>query len=188
MKTPYPKTLIINPPLFNPLDRRRSEALGIAYIAAYLREKGFDIELLDANQKKTIDNDKIIDYVLDGEFDIVGISIIGPNVYKTMDIAKRIKHRNKDIKIVVGGHHASAAHQEILKDFPFVDFVVRGEGEVTFYELVKSLKEKTSLEKIPGISYRKISQIKFNPQRPLIRNLNELCKRPFAFGGIIRFE
>lgn len=185
MNMTYPKTLIINPPLFNPLDRRRSEALGIAYIAAFLREKGYGIELLDANQKETIHNDEIINYVLGGAFDIVGISVIGLNVYNSMDIAKRIKDKNRDIKIVAGGHHATSAHQEILRDFPFMDIVVRGEGERTFYELVRALKEKKPLEKILGISYRENGQIKVNPQRPLIMNLDEI---PFPARDLLPSE
>jgi len=183
--TAYPKTLIINPPLFNPLDRRRSEALGIAYIAAFLREKGYGIELLDANQKEIIKNDKIINYVLDGVFDIVGFSVIGLNVYNTMDIAKKIKEKNRNITIVAGGHHATAAHLEILRDFPFMDIVVRGEGERTFYELVRALKEKKSLEKILGISYREKGQVKVNPQRPLIRDLDEI---PFPARDLLSLE
>jgi len=185
MNMTYPKTLIINPPLFNPLDRRRSEALGIAYIAAFLREKGCGIELLDANQKETIENDKIINYVLDGAFDIVGISVIGLNVYNTMDIAKRIKDENQNIKIVAGGHHATCTHQEIVRDFPFMDIVVRGEGERTFYELVRALKEKKPLEKILGISYRENGQVKVHPQRPLIRDLDEI---PFPARGLLPSE
>jgi radical SAM superfamily enzyme YgiQ (UPF0313 family) len=185
MNTTYPKTLIINPPLFNPLDRRRSEALGIAYIASYLREKGYGIELLDANQKETIDKNKIINFVLDGVFDIVGISVIGLNVYNTMEIARRIKEKKSEITIVAGGHHATAAHQEILKDFPFMDIVVRGEGERTFFELVKALKEKKPLEKILGISYRENGEIKVNPQRPLIKNLDEI---PFPARDLLPSE
>lgn len=185
MKTTYPKTLIINPPLFNPLDRRRSEALGIAYIAAYLRKKGYGIELLDANQKETIKNDNIINFVLDGAFDIVGISVIGLNVYNTMEIARKIKEKNRNIIIVAGGHHATAAHQEILRDFPFMDIIVRGEGEKTFFELVRALKEKKPLENILGISYRENGQIKVNPQRPLIRDLDEI---PFPARDLLPSE
>jgi len=173
-KTTYPKALIINPPLFNPLDRRRSEALGIAYIAAYSREKGYGIELLDANEKEPIKNATIINYALDGAFEIVGFSVIGLNVYNTMEIARRIKEKNRNIIIVAGGHHATAAHQEILRDFPFIDIVVRGEGEITFYKLVKAFKEKKPLKNILGISYRENGQIIVNRQRPLIKNLDEI--------------
>ncbi len=185
MNTTYPKTLIINPPLFNPLDRRRSEALGIAYIAAYLREKGFGIELLDTNQKETIKNEEIINYVLEGAFDIVGISVIGLNVYNTMDIARQIKDKNRNIIVVAGGHHATAAHQEILREFPFMDVIVRGEGEITFFELVRAINEKKPLKNILGISYRENGQTRVNPQRPLINNLDEI---PFPARDLLPSE
>jgi len=174
MSTAYPKTLIINPPHSNPFDRRTGPALGIAYIAAFLREKGYYVELFDANQKYIINNDEIINHVLEGGFDIVGISVMALDFYSTMDLAKKMKNKRSDIKIVIGGHHPTATHKEILREFPFIDIVVRGEGEVTFYELVRALEEKSPLEKILGISYREGGRIKINPLRALIKNLDEI--------------
>ncbi len=172
--TEFPKILIINPPHSHPFDRRKGQALGIAYIASFLREKGYHIELLDSNQKETVTINEIVNLAHKGAFHIVGISVFGFDVYNSMEIAKKIKDNNQDVKIVIGGHHATATHLEILKVFPAIDIVVRGEGEKTFYELVKALKEKKPLKKILGISYRENGQIRVNPMRPLIKNLDEI--------------
>jgi len=75
-------------------------------------------------------------------------------------------------KIVVGGTATSFVDPKYFLDYG-VDFVVKGEGELTFYELIKSFEGKIPLSKIKGICYKTGSKIKINPQRPFI-NLEKL--------------
>jgi magnesium-protoporphyrin IX monomethyl ester (oxidative) cyclase len=78
------------------------------------------------------------------------------------EIAKRL-----GAFVVVGGYHASALPEEVLR-LPHVDAVVRGEGEEAFAELVRS----GSPEGIPGVSHRGNGGFVHNPQRPPIADLD----------------
>jgi len=100
--------------------------------------------------------------------DVVGISCcftIGINF--ALRIAKESKKQG--FAIVLGGWHPSFDYSEVLK-YPFVDVIVRGEGEITFRELVKN----RNLEEIKGISYKDNGNIINNIDRPLINDLNKL--------------
>ena len=100
--------------------------------------------------------------------DVVGISCcftIGINF--ALRIAKESKKQG--FAIVLGGWHPSFDYSEVLK-YPFVDVIVRGEGEITFRELMKN----RNLEEIKGISYKDNGNIINNADRPLINDLNKL--------------
>jgi radical SAM superfamily enzyme YgiQ (UPF0313 family) len=75
--------------------------------------------------------------------------------------------------IVVGGQHATAFPSHLLLKTP-ADFVVLGEGELAFGELLAALSCDKDYDSIAGISFRKEDKIVVNPQRPFIRDLDEL--------------
>ncbi|RLG22105.1 radical SAM protein [Methanosarcinales archaeon] len=98
--------------------------------------------------------------------DIVGISSMSFQIEDAFEIA----HISKEYgaKVVMGGYHPTLLPEHVLAN-PDVDFVVRGEGEKTFRELIISLeKSPEKLNSIPGISYRKNGEIVHNPRRPLL--------------------
>ncbi len=100
--------------------------------------------------------------------DIVGISCcftIGINF--ALRIAKESKKQG--YSTVLGGWHPSFVSSEVMK-YTFVDVIVRGEGEITFRELIQN----RNLEEIKGISYKDNGNIIDNPDRPLIKDLNKL--------------
>jgi anaerobic magnesium-protoporphyrin IX monomethyl ester cyclase len=73
------------------------------------------------------------------------------------------------VPIVLGGYHASLAHRAIAEDPEAgVDFIVRGEGEETFRELVDALSGRGDVSSIRGLSYRKDGVFVHNPDRPLL--------------------
>ncbi len=70
-------------------------------------------------------------------------------------VAKIVKNIFPDCHTVFGGHHPTAMPGKVMVS-PFVDFVLRGEGEVSMPLLANALKSGTSIEKIPGIVFRKL--------------------------------
>lgn len=90
-------------------------------------------------------------------------------------IARLVKRISKDIKIVLGGNHATTFVQTILTE-PSLDFIVRQEGEITFYELCKAiLSESNNFKDIRGLSFKDNNgDIIHNQGRELIKNLDEL--------------
>ena len=73
-------------------------------------------------------------------------------------------------KILVGGAHITQLDQLVLKYYPFVDIVVRMEGEESVLEIIKG----KDLDKIKGITFRKNGKIIRTPNRPLIKNIDQL--------------
>lgn len=141
--------------------------MGIAYIAAFLRENGISVDILDANAlalsfteiKQFIEGHKDIEYV--------GITAVTNTIEEAGEIAKLCC---PSIKVVVGGYHSSALPRQTLEEFPRVDIVVRGEGEITMLELVSG----KPLDQIRGISYRENHEIVDNPLREHISNVEVL--------------
>ena len=88
------------------------------------------------------------------------------------------------VKIVLGGPEVGPISSKYLKENPFIDVIVKEEGEVTFAELLKYYLGKGRLEQIQGISYRANGQVFENPDRPLIEELGEIPS-PYLEGILI---
>jgi radical SAM superfamily enzyme YgiQ (UPF0313 family) len=94
--------------------------------------------------------------------DVVGISsLFTPYYREALEVAARVKKRTSAM-VVMGGAHASAAPASLLRS-PHVDFVVRGEGEKPFVELLRSLKGQGQIENVPNVAYKKDGDFVFNP-------------------------
>lgn len=177
------KILLINPPVEEP-DKRCFPPLGLLYIASFIRKR-HDVSLIDANSRENLITSHTIETSALKGFDVIGISTVISNFRNAVKIAKRIKSLSPHTKVVLGGHHATATHEYILANFPEVDIVVRGEGEVTFLHLLNNLEKGESLKNILGISYRDGNSIRINPSRPLIKNLDVL---PFPARDLIKLD
>jgi radical SAM superfamily enzyme YgiQ (UPF0313 family) len=88
------------------------------------------------------------------------------------EVARQIKTKNKNIKIIMTGTHPSALPERTLKE-ETIDFVCEGEGPLTFISLLKVLKNGGNLKTVPGLWYREKNIIKFNPPAPLIDDLDK---------------
>lgn len=140
--------------------------LGICYIASYLRKKSrhivkiFDESIEDENLSKIV-----------GDFnpEIIGVSFTAISAKSAYKIAKKYK---KQITLVAGGPYATFCAKEVLNQG--FDFVVYGEGEKTFLQLINKLKKKRSLKFQKGIFYKNKNKIIKNPPQPLIKNLDSL--------------
>src|SRR3989344_8481815 len=155
------KILLINPPLEGNINSGLDNVkvpLGLAYIAAYARKHGFDdIKILDAKIQKNIKKineglwhfgmpyKDVESYIRDYNPDVVGIHS-AYTVYErdALRIAEIVKKINKKIIVIFGGAHVSADPGSVLKS-GFVDISVRGEGEITFYDILKHIESKKSL-------------------------------------------
>ena len=96
-------------------------------------------------------------------------------------IAEELKKLDPLLKIVFGGHNASCVDELTLLRFPFIDVIVRGEGEMTFPELVRAFEGQVPLASIDGITFRALDRIVRNPDRELIENLDSLPASDYRF-------
>jgi anaerobic magnesium-protoporphyrin IX monomethyl ester cyclase len=147
--------------------------LGMLYIATYLREEGIDVSIIDeAAQGNSLKD--TVDWVKKEDPDILGFSTCSSSGRKAALIAKRVKEENTDIVTVFGNFYATFNAERILRKYPFVDVIVRGEGEYTSLELATCLEKNGDLKKVLGINFRKNDQIISTPDRPLIKDVDAL--------------
>jgi anaerobic magnesium-protoporphyrin IX monomethyl ester cyclase len=147
--------------------------VGLGYLAAYLEHNGIHCQIIDGKLGE-FSLDQIIKKVAVKKPLIVGLSAMTPDIMPASKIAQHIKEEMPGTFVVLGGAHAIAMPGETLKEFPEIDFVVTGEGEETFVELVHSISGARNYHEIRGLGFREGEEIIINPPRDYIRNLDKL--------------
>ena len=207
------KVLLINPPwirFFGSSSFR--PPMGILHLAAYIKQElpnvGIDIYDADletglveyyspkmclSHHERYLSRIKSQDDPVWGEAeevirkfapDIVGISTMTATYMSSMQLSHIIKAINKNIKVVFGGKHATALPEYILSS-KTVDFVVFGEGELTFKELLLDFKHP---REILGLAYKgEDGKIYRNKLRPYIKDLSNL-PLPIFFSSISKYD
>lgn len=146
--------------------------IGLGYLASFLRESGYEVDIYDGTLYDAAEND-FLNKISDYQPDLIGISLFCRGHNKVKNLVSKIK-KTFTIPIVIGGPQASALPEYILWDFG-VGFVVIGEGELTMKNLVEEIEggyKKYDL--IDGLGYRDGNKIKINKRRSLISNLDSL--------------
>jgi anaerobic magnesium-protoporphyrin IX monomethyl ester cyclase len=147
--------------------------INLAYLAAVLEEKGYDLMVLDCPALQ-MNHEKLKAKLASFDPDIVGISTMTPTLPSAFLAARAAKEVCPNTKVVLGGLGATFLDEQILKAEPAVDFIVRGEGEQTMLELAQNPSDPKKLHKIDGVTFRGEKQIVRTPDRPVTQNLDEL--------------
>ncbi|HEY49673.1 MAG TPA: radical SAM protein [Dehalococcoidia bacterium] len=162
------RILLINPPY--PFTEFPIIPMGLLYLAAVLENRGYEVDVLDLLVSK-YSKDKIRGKLNEYQPDVVGVTSVTMNYPVASDILKFCKSVDKDILTIIGGPHVTFAPMETLNEAPWIDIVVRGEGEETLLDIVSG----KNLEYVDGIAFRSDdSEIKVTGERSLITNLDEL--------------
>jgi radical SAM superfamily enzyme YgiQ (UPF0313 family) len=118
--------------------------------------------------------DRCVETVLEGRPDVVALSAQCTTLPSALQIGRRLKQADPGLKIVLGGHNVSFADQRTLAAYPCVDAVVRGEGELTFRELVGAYAAGRNEEGIAGVTWRSHGLVRSNPDRALLEELDTI--------------
>ena len=133
--------------------------LGLLSIATYLSNNGHTVKIFD----RTVESGSM-KKVLDAfDPDIVGISAISSKSFLNAVRKARLAKKRK-IPVVLGGPTPSLI-PEVILDSGAVDYVVIGEGEITFLELVNALRDKKPVRDIKGLAYMENGKAVFTPER-----------------------
>ena len=99
--------------------------------------------------------------------DLVGLSVMTFQRKTAKRIIALLRTLKRDIQIVVGGYDPSMAPEAYTGNDCWIDFIVRGEGEITFRELVRAIENGIGYEHILGLSFRQGKCYQHNPDRPV---------------------
>jgi anaerobic magnesium-protoporphyrin IX monomethyl ester cyclase len=138
--------------------------LGILALATPLLRAGYEIRIIDSTitpdfQRRTIE--ELRDALC------LAVSLVtGPMIRETVEIAKSAKELYPDKPVILGGWHPSLLPDQTLAA-PYVDVVVKGQGEDAFLEVVQRIEAGESLKGIQGVGYKESGRLMFNAPRPL---------------------
>ncbi|MFH1622157.1 MAG: radical SAM protein [Candidatus Omnitrophota bacterium] len=165
-----PSILFVYPELidFNFLEPVFSHHLGVGYILGYLRQKGIQASQFIYQEPLSLRG--LTSRILKQNPKIVGFTCDDANYYFTKIISLNLKRENPNLIILFGGPTATFSDEMIMRDNPAIDICVRGEGEITTYELIKHLQSGSDINNIPGITYRFGSKLVRTADRPLINS------------------
>ncbi len=150
--------------------------LAIRYLkAAALPE--FDCELAEYTIKDPAFN--IVSDLFQKKPDVVGFSCYIWNINETIAVIRMLKTVLPNVKIILGGPEVSYDVHEWIRKHEEIDFIIMGEGEVSFKEMLRHFNGEIPLEKVPGICYLEEGKLKIHAQPPKI-DLREIAS-PFRF-------
>jgi len=170
------KVLFLNP---------QQEMGGIQCLSSFLKRAGYETALVnDPNLfnnpwvqypllAKIFDtSDEVLEKIHEHKPDLIAMPVVTDDFKWALNWSQKIK-AHFDVPIVLGNVHATFHPQDCLKH-DCIDFIVRGEGEITLLELAEALEGKKSLSEVQGLGFKKNGQILLNPMRPLIQDLDIL--------------
>jgi len=134
--------------------------LGSVLLGTLMRNQGYDVRVYIEDIEAPDMNEVM-------SADLVGISAITSTAPQSYRLADKVRAGGGIV--VLGGTHTSFLPEEGLEH---ADFVIRGEGEFAFQELVDAIQRGDGFEKILNLSYRQDGRVVSNPERPKIPNLD----------------
>jgi len=141
--------------------------IGFASLSEYLERNGLCVRIINVALKmlksRRFDVAKMIQRLRPTAF---GLDLHWmAHVQGCLAIAEEVKRVHPHIPVILGGFSASYYHEDLLRDYPQVDFIIRGDStEAPLLELIRCLKEKRPVSHIPNLTWRdERGQIHSNP-------------------------
>jgi len=144
---------------------------GLMSIAAFLESRGITTDFIDC-YAQPLPLDRLIEEIVRRAPDVVGFSCTTSSFLDGYRIAERLKDSLSAARLVFGGAHACSVGVGLLDHFPAIDYLVIGEGENSFYELIAS--GFRDVAQVPGIGYRENGIGRLSAVREHIADLDTL--------------
>lgn len=158
--------------------------LAIRYLKAYCKTQYQSIDFKEFSINDNLDN--ILKDVYSQHIDIYAFSCYIWNIDMVLKLCSSLKKLNPDAAIILGGPEVSFDAEELMAKHEYIDFIIRGEGELTLLELLQLLKgENKFAADILGLTYRAENQIIATPDRPLLNNLDVI---PFPYEDLAQLN
>jgi len=148
--------------------------LGIGLIASVVRDRGFSVEIIDA-EAMNLSPEHVGDMVAEKNPLLAGVSAFTPKMTAATETVHFIKQKAPHVKTIMGGHHPAALPEKTLLETE-VDFVCDSEGYYPTAGLLEVLRTDPGAGEVAveGICYKKDGKVIKNPPAPLVKDLDEL--------------
>ncbi|MCX5884701.1 MAG: radical SAM protein [Proteobacteria bacterium] len=196
------RILLIAPPAFTTKRWRDINPLppmGLGYLASVAEGLGIKVKILDClmhgwEHEECVDKNfvrvglsdkEIEEKIIEFKPDLVGINCQFSRQYKIYHkIFSLIKKVDQRIIVVAGGPHATVCPEEVLND-DNCDYLLSGEAEDSFRELIEALQQDTEIASIDGLGWKTKEKLQLNPKMKFIHDLNAL---PFPAYHIMELD
>ncbi len=147
----------------------------VAYLAGALKRAGYDdVHFIDAMTNDLAD-DTLAEKLRDLKPDVVGCTAITPSIYVAERVLEIAKDVAPDALRVLGGVHATFMYKQVLSEAPWVDVIVRGEGEEIIVDLMNAVAEKRwpdARHSIKGLAFRDDKKIVATQAASTVKDLD----------------
>ncbi len=149
-----------------------------AYIAGALKTAGFpDLRFIDA-MTNDLSEDQVREMIRAERPAIIGATAITPSIYKAERLLEIAKEEHPDAITVLGGVHATFMYGQVLVEAPWIDVIVRGEGEQIIVALANAVAAGSFLadrRDIRGIAFREEGKVVATEAAPTVKDLDSLA-------------
>ncbi len=194
---------LIAPPIYfskNSYSTPLTLPLGLAYLAATLEKAKYKVNILDC-RGRDVDNIRVskderfkvqglderesLEFI-DPETDIIGVSIMFSQEWPQIrDYINLVRERFPKAKIIVGGEHPTAMPEYTLRDCPAIDYLVRGEGELTLLDVVHRIRSGKAVVGVGGVAYLAGGEY---IETPLSARMADITEMPWPAWHLIDME
>jgi anaerobic magnesium-protoporphyrin IX monomethyl ester cyclase len=149
----------------------------VPYVGGALKTAGFnEIRFVDA-MTNYIADEALAEIIREYQPDVVLATAITPMIYQSQRTLKLVREVCPDAKTIMGGVHPTYMYREVLTEAPWVDYIIRGEGEEITVNLLRSIAAGTDQRdrrEILGLAFLEDGKIVATPAHPPIKDLNTL--------------
>ncbi len=149
----------------------------VPYVGGALKTAGFnDVRFVDA-MTFYIEDAELAEIIRDYQPDVVLATAITPMIYKSQSTLRLVKEICPRAKTIMGGVHPTYMYREVLGEAPWIDYIIRGEGEEITVNLMRAIADGTdelNRRNILGIAFLEDGKIVATPAHPPIKDLNTL--------------
>lgn len=157
---------------------------GLLYIAAYLEREGFEVDVIDP-LPDDMTLEELVQRIAAGNPNLIGIYMTTDNRFKGLALTNALKEA-VSVPLMAGGPHPTLCADDVLRDFPGIDIIVRGEGEYSVLQIAKTIESGSKdFIGIPNVSCKRGNTIISNPETYLIPDLDSI---PFPAYHLINME
>lgn len=147
--------------------------ISLAEIGALLLKEGFEVKLHDCIVEG-IEIARLKEIISDFKPGLIICNTSTPSIESDLKVAAVAKEISPEIRVAFFGIHVSALPDDCFRLEPKIDYLIRGEPEITALELTRCLKDQQSLPGIDGLSYQSEEKIIHNRDREPIKDLDSL--------------